>query len=516
MNEKFDNDLWAIQESRNLARRGRCAADRFADYSEEQVDRILQNMVREAEEHAVELAKLAVEDTGFGRVEDKAYKNHMASTLVYQSIKDMRCAGIIREDPENKIMEVADPVGLILGIVPSTHPTSTVIYKSVIALKARNAIIFSPHPTALRSTQAAADLMRKAAEAAGAPEHMIGCHGNPTLEATEELMHCKEVAMIIATGGAGMVKAAYSSGKPTLGVGPGNAPAYIERTADIHRAVMDIIASKTFDNGTICASEQSVICEVCNREQVMAEFRKQGGYFMSPEETRQVCALLFKNGHTMNTKFVGRSPQVIAAAAGIRIPDGTRVLLGEQDGVGEEYPLSYEKLTTVLGFYTVRDWREACELSIRLLQNGPGHTLNIHTEDSRIVREFSRKPASRILVNTGGSQGATGISTALAPALTLGCGTWSGSSTSENVTPLHLINIKRVAYGLRDVATLVQADPTFHAASVCCRGVRNDGMRPFTSPAEKQAPAGLAGGSNGLNCAQLEELIRTLAKTLEQ
>lgn len=522
MADKYDDDLRSIQKSRDLARQGKAAADRYADYSEEQVDRILRSMVSAAEEHAVELAKLATEETGFGRVEDKAYKNHAASTLVYQYIKDMKCAGIIREDKAKKMMEVADPVGLILGIVPSTNPTSTVIYKSIIALKARNSIVFSPHPAALHCTQAAAALMREAAEAAGAPERIIGCHPSPSLEATDALMHAKEVSLIIATGGPGMVKAAYSAGKPALGVGAGNSPAYIERTADVRRAVTDIIASKTFDNGTVCASEQSIICEEVNRGQVMAEFRRQGGYFMTPEETEQVCALLFKSGHTMNAKFVGRSPQVIAAAAGIRIPDGTRVLLGEQSGVGEGFPLSYEKLTTVLGFYTVRDWREACELSLQLLQNGIGHTMNLHTEDPQIVREFSKKPASRILVNTGGSQGGTGISTALAPAFTLGCGTWGGSATSENVTPMHLINIKRVAYGLKDVATLAQTDPQFHAATACCRGVKKDGMTPpgqgggYTADMREVGRTGsnLTAVLEGLHEGQLAELIRTLAEAM--
>lgn len=518
MMDKYDYDLQSIQESRTLARLGKIAADQFAGYSEEQVDKILQNMVRVAEENSVMLAQMAVEDTGFGKVEDKTYKNHMASTLVYNYIKDMKCAGILREDSINKMMEVADPVGLIMGIVPSTNPTSTVIYKSMIALKARNAIVFSPHPSALRCTLKAATLMREAAAAAGAPDNIISCQALPTLQATDELMKCKEVSLIIATGGPGMVKAAYSAGKPALGVGAGNSPAYIERTADVRRAVMDIIASKTFDNGTICASEQSVVCEEVNRDQVIAEFKRQGGYFMTAEETDKVCKLLFKNGHAMSARFVGRSPQVIASAAGIHIPEGTRVLLGEQKGVGEGYPLSYEKLTTVLGFYTVRDWHEACELSIQLLQNGIGHTMNIHTENSEIVREFSKKPASRILVNTGGTQGGTGASTALAPAFTLGCGTWGGSATSENVTPMHLVNIKKVVYGLKDVTTLAQNDPTFHPVMNCCRNTGNDGAKP---PVQSGRTSGTSLSASdigvmldGLDSKQLTELVNEMVKAM--
>ncbi len=269
------------------------------------------------------------------------------------------------------------------------------------------------------------------------------------------------VSVIIATGGPGMVKAAYSAGKPAIGVGAGNSPAYIEKTADVKQAVKTILASKTFDYGTICASEQAIICEESNHAEVVAEFKSQGGYFMTKEETDKVCALLFKNGHNMNAKFVGRSPQIIAQAAGIQIPEGTKVLIGKQEGVGEGYPLSFEKLTTVLGFYTVKDWEEACGLSIRLLQNGIGHTMSIHTQDRDKVVKFAAKPASRILVNTGGSQGGTGISTGLPISFTLGCGTCGGSSVSENVSPKHLLNIKKVAFGIKDCATLAENDDSF-------------------------------------------------------
>jgi len=297
----------------------------------------------------------------------------------------------------------------------------------------------------------AAELMHAAAVEAGAPEGIIGCVAMPSMPATQELMKCEEIAMIIATGGSAMVKSAYSAGKPALGVGPGNVPAYIERTADIPKAVANIIASKTFDYGTICASEQAVIVEECIRSQVIAEFERQGGYFMNQEETAKVAAKLFVKGHAMNSRLVGRSPQVIAEAAGIQIPAGVKVLLGEQQGVGEKFPLSYEKLTTVLAFYTVQDWHEACDLSVGLLRNGGiGHSFSIHTQNHDMVMEFAQKPVFRILVNTGSTQGGVGASTGLAPAFTLGCGTWGGSATSDNVGPQHLINIKRVAYGIKD------------------------------------------------------------------
>lgn len=459
--EQFDLDLRSIQEARDLARKGAAAAKQMAGYTSEQIDRILKSMVEAAREQAACLGKMAVEETGFGKALDKAYKNHAASVLLYEDIKDMKTVGIISEDPEKKILEVAAPAGLIMGIVPSTNPTSTVIYKSMIAIKAGNAIVFSPHPSAAKCTLKAAEVMREAAIKAGAPEGVIGCVSMPTMAATNELMHCKEVALIIATGGPGMVKAAYSAGKPAIGVGAGNSPAYIERSADVKAAVDAIMASKTFDNGTICASEQSIICETCNRQQVVDELKRQGAYFMTREETEKVCRLLFKNGHAMNAKFVGRTPDVIAQAAGVSIPMGTRVLIGEQDGVGEGYPLSYEKLTTVLAFYTVEDWKQACELSMQLLQNGIGHTMSLHTQNEDIVRKFAVKPASRILVNTGGSMGGTGISTGLDVAFTLGCGTCGGSSVSENVSPLNLINVKKVAYGLKNCATLLQDDKSF-------------------------------------------------------
>ena len=446
--QEIDFDLQSIQAARELARKGKVAADQIAHFTEEQIDRILRHMVEVAEENAVVLAKMAVEETGFGVAKDKVYKNHMASGLLYEQIKDKKTIGIIDVDEANQTISIAEPVGLLMGIVPSTNPTSTVLYKSLIALKARNAIVFSPHPAAAKCTQLAIQLMCDAAVEAGAPENVIQGIKLSTMAATNELMHAPEVAMIIATGGPGMVKAAYSSGKPALGVGAGNSPAYIEHTADVALAVRRILASKTFDNGTICASEQSVICETSNRDQVIAEFKRQGGYFLSEEECRKVCALLFRNGHAMSPKFVGRDPKTIADAAGITIPEGTRVLIGEQQGVGDKWPLSYEKLTTVLAFYTVSDWEEACDLSIALLQNGIGHTMSIHTESKDIVRKFSIKPASRILVNTGGSQGGTGVVTGLDVALTLGCGTWGGSSVSENVGPQHLINVKRVVNGL--------------------------------------------------------------------
>ncbi|HEM3500479.1 TPA: acetaldehyde dehydrogenase (acetylating) [Streptococcus suis] len=464
----LDVDLCSIQEARDLVRNGKEAANQIAYFSDEQIDAILKNIVKAVETNAYYLADLAVEETGFGKLEDKAFKNYAASTLLYDEIKEYQTTGILQFDEKNKIFKVAEPMGLILGITPSTNPTSTIIYKSMISIKARNAIVFAPHPSAKRCSVAAAELVRKAAVEAGAPESIVGCVMNPTLESTNELMHSKDIALIIATGGPGMVKAAYSSGKPAIGVGAGNSPTYIEKTADVKKAISNIVASKTFDNGTICASEQAIICEEANKDLVLQELEAQGCYLMTKEETDKVCQILFRgNSHgcnpAMNPKFVGQPAIKIAEAAGISVPSDTNILVGPQVGVGQGNPLSFEKLTTVLGFYVVKDWEEACALSIKLLQNGIGHTMSLHTGDPDMIFRFSSKPASRILINTGGSQGGTGISTGLPIAFTLGCGTDGGSSVSDNLTPEHLINIKTVAYGVRDVTQIVANDHRFQA-----------------------------------------------------
>lgn len=520
--ENYDYDLSSIQEARDLAKKGKIAAEQVAEYTEGQIDKILRNMVQVAEENAVLLAKMAVEETGFGKAEDKTYKHHLASTILYQAIKNMKTIGVVQEDVEKRVIDVAEPVGLIMGIVPSTNPTATTLFKCLIAIKSRNAIVFSPHPSAAKCTRKAATLMNEAAVAAGAPANIIGCISMTSMDGTNALMRAPEVKMIVATGGPGMVKAAYSAGKPALGVGAGNCPAYIERTANVEKAVKDIIASKTFDYGTVCASEQSIIVEECKRDQIVAEFKKQGGYFMSPEETAKVCSLLFKNGHTMNAKFVGRSPQVIAAAAGIMIPPETKVLIGEQQGVGPDYPLSYEKLTSVLAFYTVKDWQEACKLCINLLQNGIGHSMSIHTEDKDIVMKFTIKPASRILVNTGSTQGGVGASTGLFPSFTLGCGTWGGSSVSENVSPLHLINIKRVAYGLKDCSTLAASDPTFNypePSSPLCgvdKNVRSCYASPASYASKSATPASYPSKNKDSDDEQMMQLVHEILDVMKR
>lgn len=446
----FDYDLASIQEARNLARRAKEAQKWLETISQETADKIVLAMVTAAEANAERLARLAVDETQFGRYEDKIVKNRFAASGVYQYIKDMKTVGVIHEDQEKKVFEIASPVGVIMGIVPSTNPTSTVIYKSIISIKARNAIVFAPHPSAAECTYAAAQVMHDAAVSAGAPQGVIGCVNKVTMAATESLMHDDNIALILATGGPGMVKAAYSSGKPAMGVGPGNVPAFIERSADIQKAVANIIRGKCFDNGTICASEQAVVTEESIKQQVIAEFKAQGGYFLSEEETSLVSRHVMTAGGAMNPALVGRSPQVIAEKTGIKIPVGTKVLIAELQGVGRKYPLSHEKLTTVLGFYVEKDWEAACERCMELLNaGGLGHSLVIHSQNEDVIREFAlKKPVYRVLVNTPSSLGGVGYTTGLAPSFTLGSGTVGGSSTPDNVSPLNLINRKRLAYHL--------------------------------------------------------------------
>lgn len=445
----LDYDLSSIQEARDLAKKAKEAQLKFAEFSEAENKRVLAEIAKAAEANAELLAKMAVDETKFGKVEDKVTKNIFAARDVYEFIKDMPVLGVIKEDKVRKIIEMGVPMGVLMGIVPSTNPTSTTIYKALVSLKAGNGIVFSPHPGAARCTYTAAQILHDAAVKAGAPEGIIGCLSKVTMAATQELMHHKDIALILATGGPGMVKAAYSSGKPAYGVGAGNVPAFIERTADIKKAVADIIRSKGFDNGVICSSESSILVDAPIKEQVYRELKAQGAYILNEEEVAKVSARVMTPQGGMNAALVGKTPQIIAEKAGINIPENTKLLVAPLDGYGPGYPLSYEKLTTVVALYLVKDWEEACHLAIELLNlMGIGHSFAIHSQNEEIIREFMRKPVSRILVNTPSSLGGVGFSTGLAPALTLGCGTMGGSSTSDNVTPLHLRDIRRLAYDL--------------------------------------------------------------------
>lgn len=447
----MDKDLLSIQQVRDLLKAAKTAQAIYAEFTQKQVDKVVEAMSMEVRKHAERLAKMANEETGFGKWQDKVIKNRFASEIVYESIKDMKTIGILGE--KDSVMDVAVPVGVIAGLIPSTNPTSTVIYKTLIALKAGNGIVISPHPNAKKCIIETVEILKKAAYEAGAPEGLIGVIEIPTMEATDELMKHKNTALILATGGEAMVRAAYSSGTPAIGVGPGNGPAYIEKTADVRKAVKRIMDSKTFDNGVICASEQSIIVEPSNKQEVMNELRRQGGYFLTPEQSEKLGKFILRANGTMNPQIVGKDAQTLAELAGIEIPEGTRVLLSEQSTVSKSNPYSREKLTTILAFYTAENWEKACERAIELLMNeGKGHTMIIHTENKELVKEFAlKKPVSRLLINTPGSLGGIGGSTNLAPALTLGCGAVGGSSTSDNVTPMNLLNIRKVGWGVKEL-----------------------------------------------------------------
>lgn len=448
----MDRDLLSIQQVRDLIKAVKEAQKEFATFSQERIDRVVEAISMEVRKHSERLAKMANEETGFGKWQDKIIKNKFASEFLYDYIKDMKTVGILNQT--ETLMEVGVPMGVVAALIPSTNPTSTAIYKVLISLKAGNGVVVSPHPNAKNCTIEAVKIMQKAAYAAGAPEGLVGVIEIPSMEGTNALMKSEDTAIILATGGEAMVRAAYSSGRPAIGVGPGNGPAYIEKSANVKEAVRKIMESKTFDNGVICASEQSVIVEPSNKEAVIDEFKRQGGYFLSKEESDRLGRFLLRANGTMNPQIVGKDAQTLAKMVGLQIPESVKVLISEQNTVSHTNPYSREKLTTVLAFYVEENAEKACERALELLENeGKGHTLIIHSENKDIIREFAlKKPVSRMLVNVGGSLGGVGATTNLAPAFTLGCGAVGGSSTSDNITPMNLINIRRVACGVRELS----------------------------------------------------------------
>jgi acetaldehyde dehydrogenase (acetylating) len=451
----MDKDLESIQRVRDLVAAARRAGKILAAAPQEELDRYCA-AVRDACVAAAEpLAKMAVEETGFGVWQDKVLKNILGSHMTWESIKNMRTVGLLSEDRMKGIVEIGVPMGVVAALIPSTNPTSTVMYKALISLKAGNAIVISPHPNALRCILETVRVITEALAAAGAPEGTVGCAAPVTSQGVDALLKHRDVGIILATGGEAMVRAAYSSGNPAIGVGPGNGPAFIERSADVKKAVGMIMDSKTFDNGTICASEQSVVADAPIADEIIREFRRQGGYMMNDEESAKVGAVLFA-GNRMNPKIVGRPAVHIAESAGIGIPAETRVLLSRQTEVAEHNPYSREKLCPVLGFYVEDGWENACRRCLAILANeGEGHTMVIHSMDEKIIREFAmKKTVSRLLVNTPAALGGVGATTNLAPALTLGCGTVGKGATSDNITPLNLINIRRVAAGCRGLEEL--------------------------------------------------------------
>lgn len=443
----MDKDLISVQEARELARKAKEAQLEYKHYSQEQVNKICKAMAEAGYAQAERLAKMACDESGFGKWQDKVIKNQFGTKNVWDSIKDLKSVGVIDSEANGKIIKIAEPMGVVCALIPSTNPTSTAMYKTLISLKCRNGIVASPHPRTINCTAEALKVMSDAAEKAGAPKGLIQCMTHPTLEGTDALMHDKNIAVILATGSNPMVKAAYSSGKPAYGVGAGNVPAFIERTANYKKAVADIIYGTTFDNGTLCSSEQSMIVDRSLKEKVIEECKLQGAVFVTGSEKEKLGKAILKEGR-INPEIVGKPAAWIANYAGFSVPETTRVLIAEITDVGKHEPFSVEKLSPILAFYTVDGWLEGCHKCIDLLHfGGIGHTMAIHSNDSEIIMKFAlEKPAFRILVNTVASIGAVGYTTALNPSLTLGPGTWGGSIVSENVTAKHLMNVKSLAF----------------------------------------------------------------------
>ena len=445
---EFDKDLAARQEARLLCRQAKAAQKILSRMDQQKLDEIVEAMAREFSARAVELAELAVRETGFGNAEDKTVKNRFASQRVAQAVRGMKTVGVLKEHPGEKLWEVGVPVGVIAAIVPSTNPTSTVCYKAIIAMKSGNSIVFSPHPKAVDCTLRAARIVAAAAEKAGAPAGCISCLSMASMAGCQELMGAEEISLILATGGPGMVRAAYSSGKPAIGVGAGNGPAYIHHSADVKKAIACIARSKSFDYGTVCASEQSIIVEKDMENAVREEAKRQGFYFMDTQEAGRLAKLLFRPSGALNPDIVGRPATALAEMAGFSVPRDTKILVAREQEAGPTRPYSMEKLCPVLAFFVMDSEDAVLQKAIEVLEHeGSGHTFAIHAEDKAVVRKFALQiPVSRFLVNTPAALGGIGATTKLFPALTLGCGAVGGSSSSNNISPLDLINIRRVAW----------------------------------------------------------------------
>ena len=449
-----DKDLVSVQQARDFVEAAHKAQAELAEFDQARIDRICEAMAHAALRESARLASIAVEETGYGIPKDKQEKNRFAAEDVWNYFRGLRTVGVVSESKD--VVEIASPRGVVAGIIPSTNPTSTAIFKVLIAIKSRNAIVLSPHPSAARCINETVQVMREAAVKEGLPGDAIACMSTATIEGTEALMKHKQTAVILATGGIGLVRAAYSSGKPAFGVGPGNVPVFVERTADVPKAVQDILTGKCFDNGTICASEQAVVCDAPIENAVREQFKAQGAHFISNAEADQLGRIVTTPQRSLNPAIVGKSVEVIAKMAGISVPPGTRCLLADVGGVGRDFPLSMEKLSPILAFYVADGLVRGAELSNQVLHyGGMGHTAGIHTRSREAAVRFGAEvPASRITVNTPTTHGAIGFSTALPPSMTLGCGSWGGNVTSDNVSPLHLMDIKRVAFETRPVASV--------------------------------------------------------------
>jgi acetaldehyde dehydrogenase (acetylating) len=446
-----DKDLLSVQEVRTKVEKAWAAWQKYRTYSQEQIDAIVERMAAAARANARRLAELAVEETGYGNAKDKYIKNILNCDWLPRRMRGMKTVGVLRELPEEKIVEIGVPLGVVAAILPTTNPTSTAMYKSLISLKAGNAIVVSPHPRAHKCTCQTAAILYQAALEAGAPEDIIQCVELATMEGIHALMRHERTAVILATGGHAMVKSAYSSGKPAFGVGPGNVPVLIDTSADLEDAIAKVVTGKSFDYGTVCSSEQAIVAEYSLRDRIISLLKQHKAYFCDDAQKDALGKLLIQPNWTVNPQCVGQAPTKIAKMAGFEVPAETSILCCEIEGVGKKYPLSAEKLSPVLSLLFVPDFNAAMDTSFALLKfGGAGHTAVIYSKNDTRIREFGmRMPAMRCLVNTPAPQGSTGITTNVFPSMTLGCGAMAGNSTSDNVGPQHLINIKRLAYTVR-------------------------------------------------------------------
>ncbi|MEN4012933.1 MAG: aldehyde dehydrogenase family protein [Chloroflexota bacterium] len=493
--ENYDLDLRSIQEARQLAVRAREAQRAFAFAGQEEVDRICSAMAEAAFKESARLGQLAHEETGYGVARHKQVKNEFASKTVWESIKDIKTTGVINRDERRRVIEIAWPIGVVAALTPSTNPTSTAIYKILISVKARNGVVVAPHPAARASTYEAVRVMVEAGEAAGMPKGLVSCMQNITLEGTQELMRHYATSLILATGGTGMVKAAHSVGKPAIGVGPGNVPVYVDRSADVVKAARDIVNSKAFDCSVICSTEQCVVADRPIAQQLREEMKKNGAYWLPPDDVPAISRLLYPAPGVMNPKAVGKTPQQLAQLAGISVPKCARILVVDLPGVGREHPLSGEKLTTVIGFMVEDGWHAGCERSIQLLKyGGDGHSLVIHARDEEVILAFGiEKPAFRIVVNSWGTMGAIGASTGVVPAMTLAPGGLGGAVISDNITTTHLMNIKRLAY---------ESNPPPAAALTLAPDVEGAQTAP--------------GDAGSVEASQVEQIVRRVLEKLER
>lgn len=449
---ELDTDLLSIHNARRLAEAAHAAQREFFTFTQAQVDEICAAMAEAAYREAERLAQQTVTETTYGRADHKTVKNQFASRFLWDAIRDVKTVGVVRRDERKKIVEIAWPFGVVAALVPVTNPTSTAMFKVLICVKARDAIVVSPHPSAVECTRETVRVMAEAGQRAGMPKGLVSCLTPVALEGTQELMRHWAVDLILATGGSAMVRAAHGVGKPAIGVGPGNVPVYVDRSADVVKAARDIVNSKEFDYSTICSTEQAVIADRPVADRLAEEMKANGAHFLSETEAAALARDMFRPDGTMNPRYVGKSPEALAQLAGISVPPHARILVARLGGIGPEWPLSREKLTPVLGFMVEDGWRKGCERCIEQLKfGGDGHTLVIFARDEQVILAFGlEKPAFRILVNTLASLGAIGYTTDLDASMTLATGGIGGGVFSDNITVRHVMNLKRLAWGVRE------------------------------------------------------------------